>query len=344
MQNCFTVDSVRIDPVAGHDFYVHWSDETLHDLYELRYGPASADTSTYTVVTTADTAVTLTGFAHDSSYVFLLRALCVYEDTIETWSPWVETHYGIHCEPIGDMTVAMDAEHSALLSWTGAEGYARYEVAYGLADEDETGHTVVTTTDTVLNISGLLYDTLYAFRVRGLCSYEDSTAYWSVWSEAVTGRVPGYAVEGRSNYSPWGTVTGSGVYEAQSVATLTAVPTETGQFIVWGDGEDENPRSLTVESDTLLTAQFAARPPAGIVESDGMEVLLVPNPATREVRIAAATAIRQVTVYDATGRQVALLHPDSAEVTLNVERWAAGTYTLLIATDEGTATRKLVRN
>ena len=54
-----------------------------------------------------------------------------------------------------------------------------------------------------------------------------------------------------------GTVTGGGVYADGATATLTAIPAPCHQFGGWGDGVADNPRSLTVNADTTITAIFA---------------------------------------------------------------------------------------
>ena len=53
-----------------------------------------------------------------------------------------------------------------------------------------------------------------------------------------------------------GSVIGSGTYNHGDVATLTAIPNEGYQFVTWGDGNTDNPRTLVVTQDTTLTALF----------------------------------------------------------------------------------------
>ena len=55
-----------------------------------------------------------------------------------------------------------------------------------------------------------------------------------------------------------GSVIGSGTYNHGDVATLTATPSEGYQFVTWGDGNTDNPRTLVVTQDTTLTALFEA--------------------------------------------------------------------------------------
>ena len=64
-------------------------------------------------------------------------------------------------------------------------------------------------------------------------------------------------VVGLSSDSVMGRVDGSGKYEVNSPATLTAVPHEGYKFVMWNDSVTTNPRTFTVTGDTTFTAYFA---------------------------------------------------------------------------------------
>ena len=59
-----------------------------------------------------------------------------------------------------------------------------------------------------------------------------------------------------SDETPWGTVTGSGSFVYGSTDTLTATANDQYIFVGWSDFNTENPRVITVTSDTVLTAFF----------------------------------------------------------------------------------------
>lgn len=66
-----------------------------------------------------------------------------------------------------------------------------------------------------------------------------------------------YTVTASSEDAAMGEVTGGGVYTSGSTATLTAVPSTGYHFVAWNDGNTDNPRTVTVTSDTTLSASFA---------------------------------------------------------------------------------------
>ena len=53
-----------------------------------------------------------------------------------------------------------------------------------------------------------------------------------------------------------GTVTGAGEYKSGTTATLTATPASGYTFSQWSDGNTDNPRTITLASDTTFTAIF----------------------------------------------------------------------------------------
>ncbi|MGM9818693.1 MAG: hypothetical protein ACI30B_06915 [Paludibacteraceae bacterium] len=64
----------------------------------------------------------------------------------------------------------------------------------------------------------------------------------------------------KPNYTPGGTVTGSGCYEVGAEATITAMPKRGFYFERWSDGNTDNPRTVTVTKDITYTAIFNANP------------------------------------------------------------------------------------
>ena len=55
-----------------------------------------------------------------------------------------------------------------------------------------------------------------------------------------------------------GTVSGSGLFPTPSQDTITAIPRDGYMFLQWNDGNTENPRVVTLESDTSFTAYFVS--------------------------------------------------------------------------------------
>ncbi len=65
-----------------------------------------------------------------------------------------------------------------------------------------------------------------------------------------------YTVTLSVNDEAMGTVTGAGTYKEGETATLTATAKADCLFVFWNDSVTDNPRTITVMSDTILTAVF----------------------------------------------------------------------------------------
>ena len=84
-----------------------------------------------------------------------------------------------------------------------------------------------------------------------------------VWADNLTftayfAEVEYYTLDVSANFPAMGTVTGSGSYEEGSTATVTATAEEGYHFVQWDDENTDNPRTITMNDDVIMEAQFAA--------------------------------------------------------------------------------------
>lgn len=111
------------------------------------------------------------------------------------------------------------------------------------------------------------------------------------------------------------------VEEGETV-TLTASANEGHHFLRWNDNNTDNPRTVTVTSDTTFTAYFEADGGTeGIDNVDGNAA----NVTAADGRIVVTDADgHTVTLYDAAGRQLAVRRNEGSPVHFDVP--ASGTY------------------
>ena len=83
----------------------------------------------------------------------------------------------------------------------------------------------------------------------------DWNDYYNFSADRITG-IGGYNIVANVNNSTFGSVT---VENYCSTARLTATANACYQFVGWNDGNTENPRIVTLSSDTTLTANFEVR-------------------------------------------------------------------------------------
>ena len=74
-----------------------------------------------------------------------------------------------------------------------------------------------------------------------------------------------YTLAVQSANTAWGTVSGGGLYQAGTVASISATPASGYRFIWWNDGNTQTPRTVTVVGNATYTAQFEAIPVRTII-------------------------------------------------------------------------------
>ena len=136
---------------------------------------------------------------------------------------------------------------------------------------------------------------------------------------------------------------GSATYTLDgNTAILTATPNEGYEFTGWNDGNTENPRTVTVTSDTAFMAIFTASGSSSLQAVSAREFALYPNPAksfvTLEFETLQENALLQI--LDINGRKVRTLDLKAGIETLQIDvsDLPKGVYTIMI----GNVTKKLI--
>lgn len=119
-----------------------------------------------------------------------------------------------------------------------------------------------------------------------------------------------------------GSVTGSGVYAAGDLATITAIPNGRCQFMCWQDGNTDAMRTIEVSDNTTYTAYFSW--PAGMEPTTTKRFLVYT--LNHDIFVKHATGCK-VTIYDEIGRLLASLPTDS---DLSVFHATTGAYFVVV--------------
>ena len=123
---------------------------------------------------------------------------------------------------------------------------------------------------------------------------------------------------------------------------MTATPNEGFEFTGWSDGNTENPRTVTVTSDTVFTAIFTANGSSSLQEVNAREFALYPNPAKSFVTLEfeALDENTLLQILDINGRRVRTLDLKAGIETLQIDvsDLPKGIYTVML----GNTTKKLI--
>ena len=165
-------------------------------------------------------------------------------------------------------------------------------------------------------------------------AYSSATSFWNMF---FSGRISenGYNVEVSVNDETFGSVA---VESDCSTGTLTATANEGYRFVIWNDGNTDNPRTVALTSDTSFTAIFALIDESSLLEAEAESISFFPNPTKSEITF--SQAIEKVEVIDLTGK--AILTFTNAK-TINIESLPAGAYYLRLTNEEKTSLQKVIK-
>ena len=123
---------------------------------------------------------------------------------------------------------------------------------------------------------------------------------------------------------------------------MTATPNEGYEFTGWNDGNTENPRTVTITSDTAFMAIFTASGSSSLQEVNAREFVLYPNPAKSFVNLEFEALQENILlqILDINGRRVRTLDLKAGieALRIDVSDLPKGVYTIMI----GNITKKLI--
>ena len=164
-------------------------------------------------------------------------------------------------------------------------------------------------------------------------SLTSDTAFMAIFTEAVSTPTITVTVNDATMGSASYTLDGN-------TAVLTATANEGYSFLTWSDGNTENPRTVTITSDTAFMAIFS--PASSLQEVNASEFALYPNPAksfaTLEFEALQENTLLQI--LDINGRRVRTLELKAGVETLRIDLGdlPKGVYTVML----GNTTKKLI--
>ena len=113
-------------------------------------------------------------------------------------------------------------------------------------------------------------------------------------------------------------------------ATLVALPQKDKVFTGWSDGNADNPRTVTVSSDTTFTANFAECKETKVLKhEDESSFKVFPNPADNTLNVELAKGVNgTLTLFDMNGKAVLSQLVSGSSVQMDISSLSAGNYVL----------------
>jgi hypothetical protein len=129
-----------------------------------------------------------------------------------------------------------------------------------------------------------------------------------------------------------GIVSEGGTYDYGSEIQISATARDGYQFVSWGDGNTDNPRTITIVTDATYIASFVSV--VGIEEASALEVNLFPNPATDILNITSSETISEIEIVNTLGQVVKRIEVNSDNAVCNVEELPNGFYVVRIYNED----------
>ena len=166
-------------------------------------------------------------------------------------------------------------------------------------------------------------------------AYSAPTSFWNMFfADRISER--GYNVEVSVNEETFGSVA---VESDCSTGTLTANANEGYRFVIWNDGNTDNPRTVALTSDTAFTAIFALIDESSLAEdAEFAEISLYPNPTSSKVSF--NQTIEKVEVIDLSGKT---LFTFSNANSINIESLPSGAYYLRLTNNDKAIMQKIIK-
>lgn len=300
----------------------------------------------------------------DTNYVWMVRKLC-YTDSISSWQiSRFKIADNICVVPV-ELTLNATTNNSASVSW---QSYAN-NISWGVHcfSPSHNFDTLIHTTSKTLNIGGLQSGVRYYVAVMGLC--RDSA--YSIWSDTidfeteVCDTVSGVAVTNITNTSAtvswtrgqslnrWDVDYGPAGFPVNyGTVRQTTSPTYNITGLSPGTTYDVYVRSYCgtdYYSVWSMKVSFTTTGTSGIThaEADGVELSIVPNPATQTTVISAQgiSGLASVVITDISGRTIVydkIKCSGTLEKAIDVSQFAKGTYFVHVSNDKNSIVQKLI--
>ena len=316
---------------------------TTYNVTSIGYG-AFADCRSLTSIEIPNSVTSIEGWA----FVFCSSLTDVTIPNSVTSIEWdfCSVFYG--CSSLTSMTIEMSSIHSYLFDEYSTTPFPLQNLTLG---ENVTSIAsgafsscsflqnvtcLATTPPTLENNTVFPYPNIATLTVPcgTLEAYSSATSFWNMF---FSGRISenGYNVEVSVNDETFGSVA---VESDCSTGTLTATANEGYRFVIWNDGNTDNPRTVALTSDTAFTAIFALIDESSLLEAEAESISFFPNPTKSEITF--SQAIEKVEVIDLTGK---VIFTFTNAKTINIESLPAGAYYLRLTNAEKTSLQKVIK-
>ncbi len=169
--SCLRATGATVTNVTGHTADLYWDDMGA-DSYTIYYGTTNnINDNDITVVSTTDTAITLTGLNSETQYFAWVASVCSGDEAEANAFGSFTTL--VSCPPVTGLTVDTSYADGAIISWSSQGTESEWAV---IIDSNDADYVTVPT----YTVSGLSAMTGHTVQVRAICDVDDTSAASSI--------------------------------------------------------------------------------------------------------------------------------------------------------------------
>lgn len=170
--NCAAVENLATEEVKHTSIKTKWESEATE--FELRYGPASAASTTYTVVNVKDKIYNIAALLPATEYNISVRTICEIGDT-SSWSDPINITTELACPAPKSLVVSDNTAEGFTVSFTEGRDETSWQISNAKGVVYHTANTDgVFLTDKSKSFTGLKHSSYYSIAVRAICGAEKS--------------------------------------------------------------------------------------------------------------------------------------------------------------------------
>ncbi|MBK7425542.1 MAG: fibronectin type III domain-containing protein [Saprospiraceae bacterium] len=167
---CDIPTGLNVSNITSTSANLSWSAVSGAISYIVEYKLASS--GTWSQITASGNSTSLSSLLSNSTYNWRVKTVCIANSSEFSPNASFTTSGGGECNAPSNLNASNVTSSSASLTWAAVSGASSYNVEYKIASESS--WTIVSATTNSINLSGLVPNSQYSWRVQSVCGGSSS--------------------------------------------------------------------------------------------------------------------------------------------------------------------------
>lgn len=174
---CSSPTGILANSITSNSAVINWSSNTQNATYEIQYGVTGFGLGNGNTLNSGSTNVALNGLTSNTSYQVYVRTNCG-ENGFSDWvGPSSFSTSEQACNNPTDLQLFNLIDDGVSLAWSSDGSAMSFDIEYGISGFAIGEGTVINSSNTFIEITGLTPSTPYDFYVKANCSNSNSSDY-----------------------------------------------------------------------------------------------------------------------------------------------------------------------